>query len=138
MNTSLAPFGQVLRKFRMSKPPQSREPLPSHCSFRALSRDTPHTNCHIFKLTLLIEVFLSILESSCHELCIAYGLTFMTPSLRGWKAFPTSGAPTHTRITWAISPTAPQIPGVTPGSPLCLWCFEHSIWRGARQSTKRL
>ena len=43
------------------------------------------------------------------------------------------GALTHTRITWALSPTAPQVPGVTPGSPLCPWCFGHSSWRGARQ-----
>jgi hypothetical protein len=57
----------------------------------------------------------------------------MTPSLRGWEAFPTPGALTHTRITWAFSPPAPQVPGVTPGSPLCPWCFRHPLWRGARQ-----
>jgi hypothetical protein len=28
------------------------------------------------------------------------------------------GALTHTRITWFLSPMAPQVPGVTPGSPL--------------------
>jgi hypothetical protein len=78
-------------------------------------------------------VFLSILESSRHELRIAHGLSVMTPSLRGWEAFPTPGALTHTRITWAFSPPAPQVPGVTPGSPLCLWCFWHPLWRGARQ-----
>ena len=49
----------------------------------------------------------------------------MTPSLRGWEAFPMPGALTHTRITWALSPPAPQVPGVTPGSPLCPWCFGH-------------
>jgi hypothetical protein len=70
-------------------------------------------------------VFLSILESSRHELRIAHGLSLMTPSLRGWEAFPTPGALTHTRITWAFSPPAPQVPGVTPGSPLCPWCFGH-------------
>ena len=43
------------------------------------------------------------------------------------------GALTHTRITWALSPMAPQVPGVTPESPLCPWCFGHSSWRGARQ-----
>ena len=69
-----------------------------------------------------------------HELRIAHGLTLMPPSLRGWEAFPTPGALTHTRITWALSPTAPQVPGVTPGSPLCPWCFGHSLWRGARQA----
>jgi hypothetical protein len=35
------------------------------------------------------------------------------------------GVLTHTRITWAFSPPAPQVPGVTPGSPLCPWCFGH-------------
>ena len=93
---------------------------------------TPRLNCHISKLTPLIEVFLSILVSSRHELHIANGLTFMTPSLRGWEAFAMPGALTHTKITWALSPTAPQVPGVTPGSRLCPWCFGHSIWRGAR------
>jgi hypothetical protein len=68
---------------------------------------------------------LSILESLRHELRIAHGLTLMTPSLRGWEAFPTPGALTHTSITWAFSPPAPQVPGVTPGSPLCPWCFGH-------------
>ena len=68
---------------------------------------------------------MSILESSRHELRIAHGLTLMTPSLRGWEAFPTPGALTHTSITWAFSPPAPQVPGVTLGSPLCPWCFGH-------------
>ena len=44
------------------------------------------------------------------------------------------GALTHTRITWALSPMAPQVPGVTPGSPLCPWCCGHSSWRGAQYS----
>jgi hypothetical protein len=70
-------------------------------------------------------VFLSILELARHELRIAHGLILMTPSLHGWEAFPTLGALTHTRITWALSPPAPQVPGVTPGSPLCPWCFGH-------------
>jgi hypothetical protein len=70
-------------------------------------------------------VFLSILELARHELRIAHGLTLMTPSLHGWEAFPTPGALTHTRFTWAFSPPAPQVPGVTPGSPLCPWCFGH-------------
>jgi hypothetical protein len=78
-------------------------------------------------------MFLSILESSCHELRMTHCLTFMTPSPRGWEAFPTPGALTHTRIIWAFSPSVPQFPGVTPGSPLCPWCFRHSLWRGAWQ-----
>ena len=35
----------------------------------------------------------------------------MTPRLCGWEAFPTPEALTHTRITWALSPPAPQVPG---------------------------
>jgi hypothetical protein len=77
---------------------------------------------------------LSILESSRHELRIAHGLTFMTLSPRGWEAFPTPRALTRTRITWAFSPLAPQVPGVTPGSPLCPWCFGLPFWRGAQQA----
>jgi hypothetical protein len=76
---------------------------------------------------------LSILESSRHELHITHGPTFMTSSPHGWEAFPTPRALTHTRITWAFSPPAPQVPGVTSGSPLCSWCFGHPLWRGLRQ-----
>jgi hypothetical protein len=42
------------------------------------------------------------------------------------------GALTHTRITWAFSPSPPQVSGVTPGSPMCPWCFGHPLWRGTR------
>jgi hypothetical protein len=83
-------------------------------------------------------VFLSILESSRHELRIVHGLSPITPSPRGWEAFPTPGTLTHTRITWVFSPSAPQVPGVTPGSPLCLWCFGHPFWRGGRQLVSEL
>ena len=48
-----------------------------------------------------IEVFLSILGSGRHKLLIAHGLTLLTLNLRGWEVFPTPGALTHTRITWA-------------------------------------
>jgi hypothetical protein len=58
----------------------------------------------------------------------------MTLSVRGWHAFPMPGALTHTRITWAFSPPAPHVSGVTLGSPLCPWCFRHPFWRGARYS----
>ena len=56
---------------------------------------------------------MSILESLRHELSIAHGFTVTTPSLHGWKAFPT---------TVALSPMAPQVSGVTPG-PL----FVHGV-----------
>ena len=64
-----------------------------------------------------IEVLLSILVSARHKLHIVDGLTLVTPNLCGWEAFPTPGALTHIRITWALSPMAAQIPGITPGSP---------------------
>src|ERR1700737_401819 len=133
MNSSLASFGQVLRKLCLFEPLQSRESLPGTAVPGRCPGTAPHSNGHNSYLTPPLEVILSILESPRHELRIAYGLTLMPPSLCGWEAFPTPGALTHTRITWALSPTAPQVPGVTPGSPLCPWCFGHSSWRGARQ-----
>jgi hypothetical protein len=57
----------------------------------------------------------------------------MIPSSYGWEAFPTPGALTHTRIIGIFSPSAPQVPGVTPGSPLCPWCCGYPLWRGARR-----
>ena len=84
-------------------------------------------------LTPMIEMFLSILESTCHKLLIAHGLSLVTPSLCQWEAFLTLKALTHTRITHALSPTSSQVPGVTPGSPLYPWCFKHSSWRGVQQ-----
>ena len=48
-------------------------------------------------------MFLSILESWCHKLLIAYGLTLLTPR---WEAFPTPEA---------LSPMVPQVLGATPG-----------------------
>ena len=113
MDTSLTSFRKILRKLWLLKPWQSREPLLGHCCPRAL----PHSICHISYLTPPIEVFLSILESACHKLHIAYGFILLIPSLHGWEAFPTLEALTYTRIIWALSPIAPQIPGVIPGSP---------------------
>jgi hypothetical protein len=55
----------------------------------------------------------------------------MIPNPRGWEAIPTLGALIYTRITWAFSPSAPQVLGVITESPLCPWCFEHSLWKGA-------
>ena len=62
-------------------------------------------------------MFLSILESLRHELRIVYGFTLVNPSLCGREAFPTPKALTHTMITWPLSPTVPQISGITPKSP---------------------
>jgi hypothetical protein len=41
----------------------------------------------------------------------------MTPSLRGWEAFQTPGALTHIRITWSLSPMAPQTQVSLRGPP---------------------
>ena len=102
--------------------------VPGHCS-----GIVPHSNYHIYWFTPLIEVFLSILESSRHELGISYSLTLVTPSLRGWEAFPTPGVLTHITITRAFSPMAPQVTCITMGTPLCPWCFGRSLKRSARQ-----
>ena len=48
------------------------------------------------------------------------------------------GAFTYTRITWSISPMVPQVPCITPGSPLCPWCCRDFSWRGARQKASGL
>ena len=61
---------------------------------------------------------MSTLESPCHEQHISYGLTLVHPSLRGREAFLTPGAFTYTKITWAFSPTAPQV-RVSFRGPLC-------------------
>ena len=134
MNSTLAPFGQILRKLCMFKPWQSREPLPCHNCPRRCSRITPHSNCHISYLTPPVEVFLNILESLTHELRIAHGLTLVTLSLRAWEALSTPGALIHIKITWTLSPTTTQVTGVTLGSPLRPWRFGLSLWRGARHS----
>ena len=84
-------------------------------------------------LHLGLRCFMSILESTRHKLRIADGLTLVHPGLCGWEVFPMPRALTHTRIIWALSPTVPQVPGVTLGCPLCPWCFEHSSWRGTWQ-----
>ena len=78
----------------------------------------------------MIEVFLSILKCRRRKLLNAHGLTLMTRSLCGWEAVSTPGALSRIRITWALSPILPQVPGVTLGSLLCPWCFGHSSWKG--------
>ena len=94
MNTLLAPLWQVLRKLCMFKFPQSQEPLPGHCCSRALS---PADNV---------------------PLKLSYLLAYTSPSLRGWEAFPTLGALTHTKITWVLLPMTPQVSGSRHG-PFC-------------------
>ena len=66
---------------------------------------------------------MSILESSRHKLRIDHGLNLVTHSLREWEAFPTPGALTHIRITWDLSPTMPEVSGVTgvPLMPMVFW-----------------
>ena len=54
-----------------------------------------------------------------HKQHIAHALMFVTLSLSGWEAFPMPRALIHTRITWALSPTTPQVLSVPPGSYLC-------------------
>ena len=68
---------------------------------------------------------MSIVESTRYKLRKAPGLTLMPPNLCGWEAFPMARALIHTKTTWALSSTAPQVPGVSSGSPLFPWCFRH-------------
>ena len=111
--SSLAPLWQVLRRSCLFQPRQSWAPLIGHCCPWA----TPHSNCHIPQLIALIKVFMSILESICHKLLVAHDLTLVTPNIRDLEVFSTLRALTHTRITWALLPTAPQVPNITPGPP---------------------
>ena len=90
MDTLLAPFGQVLRKLCLFKPPQAREPLPDHYLGRCPGT-TPRSNCHIAWLSPPIEVFLSILEPSSHELHITHGLTLVTLISMGERRSQCSG-----------------------------------------------
>ena len=79
---------------------------------------TPHSKLSYLLAQTSKWGILEHLKMSHHELCIANGLTLMTLSPCGWEAFPTPGALIHARITWAFSPLAPQVLGVTVGSPL--------------------
>jgi hypothetical protein len=135
MDISISWFGQVLRKLCLFEPLQFREPLPGHCCSRALSRDNaPHKLAylltHISKWGVLEHS--RILTPWATHSSWPYPHDAYSTSPRGWEAFPTPRALIHTRITWAFSPSAPQVVGVTPGSPLCPWCFRHPLWRGAR------
>ena len=129
MDSSLVPFGQVFTELCPSK----ESGLLGITSWIVLSFTTtlPMLGAHNFLLTPPIEVFLSTLKSECHEPSNALGLILVIPGSCGWEAFPGPGALIHTRISWALSPMAPQVPGVTLGSPLCLWCCGHSSRRGA-------
>jgi hypothetical protein len=84
-------------------------------------------------LTFKITVTVIKMENQENNYSMLLGrpwLTLMTLSPCGWEAFPRPGAPTRIRITWAFLPPAPQVPGVTLGSPFCPWCFGHPLWKG--------
>ena len=92
MESSLAPFGQVFRHLCLIESWQSRESLPGTAVPGCCLGTALHLNCHNSYLTPRIEVILSIIELLHHELSKTHGLTFVTPSLHGWEAFPTPGA----------------------------------------------
>ena len=132
MHTSLAPFRQVMRKLCLFKPSESWEPLPCHCSSRALSPDNAP-----LKLSYLLAHTSEwgVLEHS--KILTPWATHSSWPYPRdSWslwvEAFPTPGASPTPGSLGAFSPSAPQVPGVTPGSPLCPWCFGAYLWRGAR------
>jgi len=115
MESSLAPLGKYLGSCVCS----SLGSLGSH--FQAIvvpwrcHRIAADSNYRISCLTYLIEVFLSILKSARHMLRIVDGRIHVTSSLDRWEAFPTHGALSHNRITWALSPMAPQVAVVIVG-----------------------
>ena len=74
------------------------------------------SGCHKL-LTPSIGGILNILEFGCHKLLNAQGLIIVTLSLHGWEVFSTPGILTHARITWALSPMAPQTQMSLWGSP---------------------
>ena len=51
----------------------------------------------------------------------------VTPNLHVWEAFPMPEVLIHIKITWALSPMVPQVPGVTSGSSWCPLCFKLSL-----------
>ena len=137
MEFSLAPLGQILRKLWFFKFGNSRSHFQTTVIPGWCPKTANHLICHISKLTPPIRVFLSIVGCTCHKLCIGLGLTLVPHSLHGWKAFSMPGALAHTWITWALSPMASQVSGVTRGSLLCPWCFGQSSWRGTRHAKRK-
>lgn len=73
MDTSFAPLKSI----------EEVMPIQSSTTPRTTPRITPHSIFHFSKLTR-----------------VACGLTFVIPSLRGYKMFSTLGALTHTMIAW--------------------------------------
>jgi hypothetical protein len=127
MDTSLAPFGQVLRKLCLFKPLQSQEPLPGHCWSMALSRDNAQ-----FKLAYLLADTSKwgVLEHSKILTPWATHSSWPYPhaSYFPWvEGVPNARARTHTRITWAFSPSVPQSPGCHSGVPLVPMVFQASF-----------
>lgn len=69
------------------------------------------------RLTLLIRMFLSIIESGYYKLSDTYGFTFMITSLRAWMTISILGALTHIKITRAFSSMTPQVLDIIVGPP---------------------
>ena len=75
--------------------------VPPHCPLVCwvLFQGNAPSNCHIFKLTPLIDVFMSIVEFGRHKQFIFYVSTLMNSSLHGWEALSMPRAFTHSRNT---------------------------------------
>lgn len=74
-----------------------------------------------FLLTPPIGVFLGFLESGRLKLLMAFDLPFVAPSFLGRGVFSTPRVFSTLGPLKSPSPKAPQVPRVTPGSPLCLF-----------------
>ena len=115
------PIEAKIKEFIFVQTSVAMKAIPRPLQFQGATRDIAPLKLSNIQAHTSIEVFLSIPKSSLHDLRVAHSLTLMTPSLRGWEAFPTHVALTHTMIIWAFPPTAPQVSGVIPGSSLCPW-----------------
>ena len=123
MDTSLAPFGASIEEDMLV---QTFGNPGSHSKAIVVQGVAPDNATLKLSYLLAHTSNWGVIEHSrilTHELSIAYGHTLVTPSLRGWEAFPTPKALTHTRITRALSPIGATSPGCYFGVPLVPMVF---------------
>lgn len=99
----LSHLNKYWERYTLFGPWQSWAPPPIHYCPGSL----PHSNCHIFKLTTPIKMFLKFLQFGHHNLHIVVVLTLVKINLWRWKAFLRPDAFTCTVMIWANFPIAP-------------------------------
>ena len=117
------------RRFQCPGPSTiSRSLGPSHqrchkswVSLRGLScthgvAGTPHKavrDTHPHQMESMSTLTILVVGTPILKLSFSLRMVSRTPSLGECEAFPMPGAFTHSRITWALSPMVPQVPGAT-------------------------